>query len=194
MNWLAHAYLSKPNIEFRVGNILPDLVSITELRNFPPLYQEGISCHKAIDAFTDSHPIVKGSISRMPQNYKRFGGILTDVFYDHFLAKHWVLYSSVSLNEFSHGFYADLQTVKNNLPGDVFYKFQRMFENKIFETYQDISGISIALQRIDSRLRRPANLGDGMEVLEKYYADYEQDFFLFFSQLQRHVDPYISEY
>ncbi|MEN0036675.1 MAG: hypothetical protein AAGC78_06390 [Cellvibrio sp.] len=36
MNWLAHAYLSKRNIEFRVGNILPDLVSITELKKFSP--------------------------------------------------------------------------------------------------------------------------------------------------------------
>ncbi len=193
MNWLAHAYLSKPNIEFRVGNILPDLVSITELKQFSPSYQEGIHCHRAIDAFTDSHPIVKGSISRMPQNYKRFGGILTDVFYDHFLAKHWDLYSSVSLNEFSHGFYADLQTVKSNLPGDVFYKFQRMFEHKIFETYQDISGISIALQRIDSRLRRPAKLGDAVGILEQYYSSYETEFSAFFAELQKYVEPYTQE-
>lgn len=123
MNWLAHAYLSKRNIEFRVGNILPDLVSITELKKFSPSYQEGIRCHKAIDAFTDSHPIVKNSISRMPENYRRFGGILTDVFYDHFLAKNWANYSALSLSEFSNNLYADLLTVKGSMQEDVFYKF-----------------------------------------------------------------------
>ena len=165
MNWLAHAYLSKSNIEFRVGNILPDLVSITELRKFTPPFQEGIICHRAIDAFTDSHPIVKNSVSRIPANYRRCGGILTDVFYDHFLAKNWAAYSSLELQEFSRHFSRDLERIEREIPADIFYKFKRMFEHNIFETYQDISGISIALQRIDLRLRRPANLGAATLIL-----------------------------
>ncbi len=189
MNWLAHAYLSKPNIEFRVGNILPDLVSITELKKFSSPYQEGISCHKAIDAFTDSHPIVKNSISRMPANYRRFGGILTDVFYDHFLAKNWANYSALSLSEFSNGFYLDLLTVQGKIPEEIFYKFQRMFTHKIFETYKDISGVEIALGRIDLRLRRPANLAQATEILENRYALYETEFFEFFGELETYMAP-----
>jgi acyl carrier protein phosphodiesterase len=89
MNWLAHLFLSKQNIEYRVGNLLPDFLPITELVKFSQPFQEGITCHRIIDSFTDSHPIVKNSITRIPATYKRFGGILTDVFYDHFLAKNW---------------------------------------------------------------------------------------------------------
>ncbi|RYY04851.1 MAG: DUF479 domain-containing protein [Gammaproteobacteria bacterium] len=193
MNWLAHAYLSKQNIEFLVGNILPDLVSITELKKFSAPFQEGISCHKAIDAFTDSHPIVKNGISRMPANYKRYGGILTDVFYDHFLAKNWALYSSEGLGEFSRNIYRDLSSMKENIPDEILYKFKRIFEHNIFESYKDISGIKIALQRIDLRLRKPADLGSAVAILEQHYDLYESEFTMFFAELQKHVSAYIIE-
>lgn len=193
MNWLAHTYLSKRNIEFRVGNILPDLVSITELRKFPPLFQEGIICHKVIDIFTDSHPIVKNSIGRMPTNYKRYGGILTDVFYDHFLAKNWALYSSVDLNEFSEKIYRDLTCVEDDVPDEVLYKFKRIFEHNLFYTYRDIAGVELALQRIDLRLRRPANLGAATELLAEHYDLYEAEFATFFAELQKYIRPYLIE-
>ena len=193
MNWLAHAYLSKRNIEFRVGNILPDLVSITELKKFSPPFQEGIICHKAIDIFTDSHPIVKTGISRMPANFKRYGGILTDVFYDHFLAKNWSLYSPVELEKFSKDLYRDLDNIEEEVPDEILYKFRRIFEHNIFESYKDVSGIGIALQRIDLRLRRPAELGRAIALLEQDYDLYELEFSRFFAELQAYVRPYIIE-
>jgi len=193
MNWLAHAYLSKQNIEFRVGNILPDLVSITELKKFSAPFQEGISCHKAIDIFTDSHAVVKYGIGRMPAAYKRYGGILTDVFYDHFLAKNWANYSSVSLSDFSRNIYRDLNGIKENIPDEILYKFKRIFEHNVFESYKDISGIEIALQRIDLRLRKPADLGNAVAILEQYYDLYESEFTIFFADLQKHVSAYIIE-
>ena len=193
MNWLAHAYLSKQNIEFRVGNILPDLVSITELKKFSAPFQEGISCHKAIDAFTDSHPIVKHGIGRMSANYKRYGGILTDVFYDHFLARNWANYSSVSLSDFSRNIHRDLNSMEANIPDEILYKFKRIFEHNVFESYKDISGIKIALQRIDLRLRKPADLGNAVAILEQHYDLYESEFTMFFAELQKHVSAYIIE-
>lgn len=180
MNWLAHAYLSKRNIEFRVGNILPDLVSITELKKFSPPFQEGIICHKAIDIFTDSHPIVKTGISRMPANFKRYGGILTDVFYDHFLAKNWASYSAIGLGQFSSNIHRDLREIEGDIPDEILFKFKRIFEYHIFESYKDVSGVGIALQRIDLRLRRPVGLANAITLLEQDYDLYEQEFSRFF--------------
>jgi len=193
MNWLAHAYLSKRNIEFRVGNILPDLVSITELRKFSPPFQEGIICHRAIDIFTDAHPIVKNSISRMPANYRRYGGIITDVFYDHFLAKNWSRYSSVALNAFSQDLHRELRDIEGDVPDEILYKFRRIFEHNIFETYQNVSGIETALQRIDLRLRRPAELGNAIAILEQHYDLYEAEFAAFFAELQTYIRPHLIE-
>jgi acyl carrier protein phosphodiesterase len=193
MNWLAHAFLSKPNIAFRVGNILPDLVSITELKKFPPPIQDGIRCHKAIDIFTDSHPIVKHSINRLPAHYKRYGGILTDVFYDHFLAKNWNHYSSIDLNNFTQDFNADLKFIARDIPEEILAMFQRMLKHNVFVSYRDISGIKTTLQRIDLRLRKPANLGSAIHALEDHYDIYETEFSAFFDELQIYVKPYITE-
>ena len=192
MNWLAHAFLSKPNIAFRVGNILPDLVSITELKKYPLAIQEGIRCHQAIDIFTDAHPIVKNSLNRLPVNYKRYGGILTDVFYDHFLAKNWDTYSSINLNNFTQGFLADLQFIEQDIPKEILTIFHRILKNNIFESYREISGVKLTLQRIDYRLRKPANLGDAIHALEDNYDKYETEFSVFFDELKTYLKPYIT--
>ncbi len=193
MNWLAHAFLSKRNIEFRVGNILPDLVSISEVKKFPSAYQEGVICHRAIDRFTDAHSIVKGGISRMPPEYRRYGGVLTDVFYDHFLARYWPRFSAERLDGFSQRFYDDLLFVKDELPRDIFAHFQRILTNRIFESYQDVAGVELALQRIDGRLKRPANLGAAVAILSENYELFESEFTEFFAELQQHIKPYVSE-
>ncbi len=193
MNWLAHAFLSKRNIEFRVGNILPDLLSISEVKKFPAAYQEGILCHRVIDRFTDAHPIVKAGISRMPREYKRYGGVLTDVFSDHFLAKHWLRFSPVALDEFSLNFHEDLVLISHELPQDIFFHFQRILVNKVFESYQNVVGVELALQRINGRLKRPANLGAAVTILSDHYELFESEFDEFFSELQQHIKPYVSE-
>jgi acyl carrier protein phosphodiesterase len=193
MNWLSHAFLSKPDVAFRVGNILPDLVSITELKKFSLPIQAGIRCHQAIDIFTDAHPIVKNSINRLPVNYKRYGGILTDVFYDHFLAKNWNQYSPISLNDFTSDFSTDLKFIKHDVPEQIFTIFQRILRNNIFESYRDIDGISLTLKRIDSRLRKPVNLDKAIVELENHYAAYETEFSAFFNELQIYIQPYIID-
>lgn len=192
MNWLAHAFLSKPNIAFRVGNILPDLVSITELKKYPLAIQEGIRCHQVIDIFTDAHPIVKNSLNRLPANYKRYGGILTDVFYDHFLAKNWGDYSSIDLNSFTQDFLADLQLIEQDIPKEILTIFHRILKNNIFESYREISGVKLTLQRIDYRLRKPANLGDAIHALEDNYDEYEKEFSVFFDELKTYLKPYLD--
>jgi acyl carrier protein phosphodiesterase len=191
MNWLAHAYLSKPDIAFRVGNILPDVVSITELKKFAPAFQAGIDCHRAIDIFTDAHPIVKQGIKRLPEKYTRYGGILTDVFYDHFLARHWSVYSPVGLNAFTENFGCDLQSLRAEIPPAVFSLFERLMTHRVFESYSELAGIRLALQRIDRRLKRPVDLPAAVAALEHYYPLYEAEFHDFFHELRAHVEPHL---
>lgn len=71
MNWLAHLLLSEPPPTLRVGGLLPDLVSAAVLENLPMEFQRGIERHRQVDAFTDSHPIVRRSVQRI----RRYGGL-----------------------------------------------------------------------------------------------------------------------
>jgi len=97
MNWLAHLLLAEPNPELRLGNLLGDLVKGEERKILNPQLQRGLECHQAIDIFTDKHSIVKCSKKRLDPQYRRFAGILVDVFYDYILANNWDDYSDRSL-------------------------------------------------------------------------------------------------
>src|SRR5262245_37378391 len=107
MNWLAHLLLSEPSAAFRIGNVLPDILSLAELRCLPAEYLAGAECHWRIDAFTDSHPVFRRSMARLTPPHRRFGGVLMDLFYDHFLAVDWSSHASVPLEQFAQSVYAD---------------------------------------------------------------------------------------
>lgn len=114
MNWLAHLYLSEANPQFRVGNLLPDLASAAQLAGLGESFQRGIRCHREIDRFTDAHPRFKSCMSRFPPPYRRYGGVLTDIYFDHFLARDWLEYSGVSLNSFIDEVYRDIEFACRN--------------------------------------------------------------------------------
>ena len=75
MNWLAHGFLSEPNIEFRLGNLLSDLVRGDARAAVGAEFLRGAHCHHAIDAFTDAHPIVlrsRARIAAVPRSFENF--------------------------------------------------------------------------------------------------------------------------
>jgi acyl carrier protein phosphodiesterase len=73
MNWLAHLYLSEDDIEYRIGNVIADWVKGEARLQFVDGIQRGLECHKAIDLFTDAHPIVARSKARIQPPFGRFG-------------------------------------------------------------------------------------------------------------------------
>src|SRR5688500_2273474 len=89
MNWLAHLILSEPSPAVRSGNLHPDILSWSKVHAVPEKFHAGIACHRIIDGFTDANPIFRRSVGRIDPPYRRYAGILIDVFYDHFLAREW---------------------------------------------------------------------------------------------------------
>lgn len=57
MNYLAHTFLSYTDEQI-VGNIIGDFIKNKNKENLPEGIQQGITLHRAIDAFTDVHPKV----------------------------------------------------------------------------------------------------------------------------------------
>jgi len=117
MNWLANLYLSEPETEFRLGNLLADQVRGADRKRMSIDFQRGMTCHQAIDAFAESHPVVKRSRQRIGPEQRRFSGILVDVFYDHFLARNWTEHSTIPLSQFTHNAYADFAPHLPHFPG-----------------------------------------------------------------------------
>jgi len=67
-----------------------------------------IALHRKIDSYTDAHPVVSMSRSRVSSNRRRFAGVMVDIFYDHFLARNWEEFHDVPLARFTDEFYAIL--------------------------------------------------------------------------------------
>jgi acyl carrier protein phosphodiesterase len=187
MNWLAHLLLSEPTPAFRVGNLLPDILPSRELKSLGQEFQRGILRHREIDAFTDSHPIVRRSILLLGPTYRRFGGILTDIFYDHFLACDWHHYSDMTLDDFSAAIYSSFDSLGSDLPPTACLRLQQIKAADLLCSYRDIHGIHRALDGIGRRLRRPAALGDSIAELERHYEHLHADFTEFFAELRGYV-------
>jgi len=190
MNWLAHLHLSEPTPEFRLGSILPDFVSIRALADLPLEYQRGIQRHRQIDACTDAHPIFRRSVQRFEPPFRRFGGVLVDIFYDHFLARDWDTFSAWPLPVFAAEFYASFEAHWSDLPPEARPRLQAMREADLLCSYREISGIREVLERIGSRLRRPTDLAASITILERDYDSFRGDFHEFFPQLVRQIDPF----
>ena len=191
MNWLAHVFLSEPDVEFRLGNLLADIVRGEQLRRMSVRFQRGAQKHKQIDAFTDSHPLVKRSRSRVSPEFRRFSGVLVDVFYDHLLATDWDRYSPIVLDAFTAKFYADIESSRIELPSSARVTLDRIIRHDLLGSYRRTEGVERSLRRLSaylsSRWRREFTLEQGVADLISQRAGFEADFAEFFPQLQAAV-------
>ena len=187
MNWLAHVYLSEPSGEFRLGNLLPDMARVRPLPKFSPEIMRGVECHYRIDAFTDRDAVVRRSIERIQAPYRRFGGILVDMFYDHFLASAWNEFSPVALTDFAQEGYGSMEPFYGAAPEETVAALRRMRAEDWLASYATEGGIEVALGRLSRRLHGRVNLAPAVGELERHYEGLKGDFREFFPRLQAHV-------
>jgi acyl carrier protein phosphodiesterase len=183
MNYLAHLYLSPSDDESRLGNLLGDFVkNKSEFIAYDKIYQ-GICFHQKIDRFTDSHLIVLKSKQRISEKNRRYAGVLMDIFYDHFLAKNWQLYSPITLDTFVENFYKVLEKYSLILPKRLFDIKPSMIQENWLLSYRDQAGIFKALERIANRLSVPYVTDEVMAELSDNYQEFQTAFNLFFDDI-----------
>ncbi len=188
MNYLAHFALSDLNQEHIIGNYLGDFIRGNSMENFSVAIQEGIRLHRNIDSYTDSHPIVIHSKRYIPQPFSRYSGILIDVFYDHFLCKHWQAFYSMPLYDFVQYIYKILTQYEAQFPKRAKLFSQRMKQENILLSYMTIEGIRKVLERIEQRLRQPNNLSYAISYLTEFFPQLEKDFLEFYPQLNKYIN------
>ena len=187
MNFLAHVYLADGSDDSIVGSLMGDFVKGPLDGRHGDAVTHAIALHRRIDSFTDAHPVVAASRARVSVERRRYAGILVDVFYDHFLARHWDDYSDVALERFTARVYAALRAHHAVLPERLQYMAPRMAAHDWLASYRHLEAVAIALDRMGERLKRGnALLGSAVE-LEANYAAFEADFRAFFPEVVRFV-------
>lgn len=184
MNYLAHLHLGGPAPEQLLGSLYGDFVKGPLEGRFAPRLEAAIRLHRAIDAYTDSHPRVLAALGRFSPQRRRYAGIILDVFFDHCLARQWPAYHPEPLSAFTTRVYAVLEQTPD-LPGRLATIAPFMIADDWLGAYQHFEVIGRVLQGISRRLSRPEGLQGAMPELQALYPALLEDFSGFYPELQQ---------
>ncbi|NOX47209.1 MAG: DUF479 domain-containing protein [Chlorobi bacterium] len=183
MNYLAHVYLSGENEETLIGNFIADHVKGKAILGFSEGIKAGIKLHREIDRFTDSHPQFLKSKKRLARNYRKYAGVIVDMFYDHFLAANWQVYSDEGLEAFTHRVYRILMKKYLILPSKTKYILPFMAKSNWLMNYGNLEGLHRALSGIAKRTPFESGMENATEDLKNDYGLYEEEFREFFPEV-----------
>lgn len=183
MNFLAHIYLSGQNDQIRLGNFMADSIKGKKYLKYSKDIQKGIILHRAIDYYTDTHPIFKEGVQRLFPIYGHYSGIIIDIFYDHFLAANWKNYSEIPLKKYTLKFYQLLEENIETLPAKVRNFMPYMIRDNWLLSYAEIEGIDQVLAGMNRRTGSKSGMNLATKELKQYYPEFQQEFERFFEDL-----------
>ncbi|BAL22966.1 ACP phosphodiesterase [Azoarcus sp. KH32C] len=176
MNFLAHALLAGDAQADQLGGLIGDFVKGPLPAGLPDDVAAGVRLHREIDAFAETEPAFRRSRARVSAERRRVAGVMVDMFYDHFLARHWSDFHPEPLEVFTARMYRLMSEHGELLPPRLAAILPRMRESDWLGSYESPEIIAMALDRMAHRLSRANPLtGSGAELLADY-AGFEADF------------------
>jgi acyl carrier protein phosphodiesterase len=167
-----------------IGNFVADGVKGNKYKLYPTKIQAGIRLHREIDTFTDAHPLFRKCTKRLHKGYGHYSGIIVDIFFDHFLAKNWTLYSQTPLEAYVDGFYKSLNKHFDLLPPRFKSMTPIMIEGNWLLSYATIEGIQLVLNGMNRRTKGRSKMNEATKELQDHYIGFETDFATFFEDLR----------
>ena len=184
MNYLAHLFLSDESTSILVGNFIGDSVRGNQFSTFDPAIQRGILLHRAIDRFTDAHPVVRRSKQRAQAVMGRYASVVIDVFYDHFLARDWACHHTMPLPDYARSIYTTLASRLKDFPDRSQRFYCYMVTHNILESYASIDGITTVLEQMAKQAKFKSNMELAGNELVRGYRYYQSEFREFLPELQ----------
>lgn len=187
MNYLMHLYLSEAAPESLAGNMMGDFVKGRLDERYPPGIRRGIELHRRIDSFASENSRFIRSKRRIDPSFGHFRGVLVDIFYDHFLARHWEEYAVTPFREYVRQCSAILAAHATAMPERLQQLLPRIFSDDWVLTYHRRDGIAAVLERMAKRVSRPNRLAAGIGELDLHYDGLLEDFRLFLPEIAEYV-------
>lgn len=184
LNHLAHALLAGSDSDVLLGGMLGDFWRGAPDVSWRPGVRDGVVLHRKIDVYTDKHPIVDTARTLFDPPFRRFAGVLLDVYFDHVLARDWLRWSTQSLDALSERMLALLDANRDWLPPDL-NRFAGYFRTVgLFASYADRNRIERVFAGIGQRFRHANPLAEAGPVLWERAAALDEAFERFFPDLQ----------
>ncbi|MBL7905070.1 MAG: DUF479 domain-containing protein [Bacteroidales bacterium] len=183
MNFLAHLFLSGNNHEIIIGNFIADHVKGNRFFEYSPGIQSGMHLHRSIDQYTDSHPVVKEAVERIRPDFRKYAGVVVDMYFDHFLSADWVSWSDEPLKTFTSRMYGIINQHTEVLPPRTKLMLPHMENYDWLGNYGNFEGIDRAFRGMARRTPFLSNMESASEKLKEDYQYFKLSFSLFFPQL-----------
>ena len=191
MNYLAHIFLSGSNKKMQLGNFVGDAVKGNSYKDYPQDMCKGILLHRAIDDYTDRHPVVREVVQSLKPEFGRYSGVLLDIYFDYLLASHFELFARVSLKKYTRRFYTSLIINYRYLPvrfkGFIwhFIMTDRLGKYATPDGIREALGIMVEYRHMDLSVDKAIRYME--DHTEELFAVFEP----FFIELQDYCNKYI---
>lgn len=190
MNFLGHIFLTPDDDELLLGNFIADSVKGNPDGQFPERIADGIRLHRAIDDFTDKHPLVKQGVERFRDTQGRYAAVVIDVVYDYVLASNWKQFHDEELGTFTESVYQRLEAMSHHFPTQVERYFPYMKQQNWLYNYQFEWGFRKSLEGLDRRSSNPTEMHKAVEVYQKYDEEFLREFEQFIADATNMVSDY----
>lgn len=171
MNYLAHAYLSFGDPDILAGNMISDFIKGKKKFDYPDRIRMGITLHRKIDEYTDSHPATRQAKQFLKTAAGLYAGSFVDIIYDHFLANDPYEFEEGALSDFAQKTYVQLELHEKWFPekSKRFFFYMRM-QNWLLN-YRSTQGIHNSFEGL---CRRAKYIDDPEPVFEAFIKHYEE--------------------
>jgi acyl carrier protein phosphodiesterase len=147
--------------------MISDFVKGRNKFDFPVTIQQGITLHRLIDEFTDTHEATREAKQVFRPDYRLYSGAFVDVVYDHFLATDE--FSETALFDFSQSVYASLDQQIQWLPEKFALMFPYMKEHNWLFHYRTRWGTGKSLGGVVRRSLYLKESETAFRLFEQHY-------------------------
>lgn len=176
-----------------IGNFIADHLKGSAWKTLPEEIQKGVLLHRFIDTFTDTHPVVEESKALLRPYFHKYTPVISDIFYDHFLAASWKNYSSESIDNYAQRVYTLLNKNNDYLPERTKSMLTYMERDNWLKNYSTLNGLNRALSGMGRRAKFDNNMHLASEYLYENYEVFKEQFELFFPELEEGVRKEIEK-
>ncbi|MEM9679756.1 MAG: acyl carrier protein phosphodiesterase, partial [Bacteroidota bacterium] len=171
-----------------------DFVKGHQYKNYAENIKNGVLLHRAIDEYTDAHPIVLQSKDKLRSGYRHYSGVIVDMVYDHLLAANWVQYHAQDLLSFTIECYTVLDSYRNILPDRFNLMFQYMKHDNWLFNYTKLEGIHKALSGMAKRTKFDSKMEMAIDDIKEYYPSFKKEFQQFMPEVVQFSQKWLKDY
>lgn len=192
VNFLGHIFLTPDDDEILLGNFIADSVKGNPEKFYSGKIVEGIRFHRAIDTFTDNHPLVKQGVERFRETQSRYAPVVIDVIYDHILARNWDEFHGDELADHTQLVYQRLEAQSQHFPTPVQHYFPYMKRQDWLLNYQFEWGILKSLEGLDRRATNDSQMHLALDVYKESQDAFLEEFREFAADAKEMARTYFS--